>query len=350
VESEFFSPRSPRLRVKRGTLAKKDLAIQRPSPGLSVPRSMQHALHAWADATTDASSRRRADLLHDKIHLVGNFFAWVKKPAHAVTPIDIKAWQAELETGGLSPATVYAAVSRLSSFYTWAMRSPELAAAIRSNPVTLARPKAPKAYQTKSTQSLDDRDLRELVRTVRTHAATGDLVGKRDYAMLLLYILTGMRRAEVVNLCWGDVKIDGIMVLTVKVKGGEYMNRQVTEPAARAALLDYLDASGRMGSLSPESPLWTRHDRAGSPGSALNSHSFVKNLKAYATEAGIGNIHLHQTRHTYARIVAEESGSLVETQDALGHRNLATTRVYVQRVGVKKDRFSSRVAKRLEEE
>ena len=33
--------------------------------------------------------------------------------------------------------------------------------------------------------------------------------------------------------------------------------------------------------------VWTRHDRAGSPGGALTSHCFVKNLKKYAKEAGV---------------------------------------------------------------
>lgn len=45
----------------------------------------------------------------------------------------------------------------------------------------------------------------------------------------------------------------------------------------------------------------------------------------------------HQTRHTYARIIAEETGSFVETQEALDHENAATTRVYVQRITVKAD-------------
>jgi hypothetical protein len=42
----------------------------------------------------------------------------------------------------------------------------------------------------------------------------------------------------------------------------------------------------------------------------------AQNLKRYAAEAGITHINLHQTRHTFARIVSEETGSLVETQDA----------------------------------
>jgi integrase len=99
--------------------------------------------------------------------------------------------------------------------------------------------------------------------------------------------------------------------------------------------------------LGSERPLWTRHDRAGKPGSPLNSHAFDKNLKRYAREAGLGKVHIHQTRHTFARIVAEESDSIVETQDALGHKNLATTRVYVGRIAVKSDKFGRRIMSRL---
>jgi integrase/recombinase XerD len=93
-----------------------------------------------------------------------------------------------------------------------------------------------------------------------------------------------------------------------------------------------------------------RHDRAGRLGAALTSHAFVKNLKRYAKEAGVGDVHLHQTRHSFARIVAEETGSLTDTQDALDHRNAATTRVYVQRIAVKRDRYSQRVTRRLRRE
>jgi site-specific recombinase XerD len=46
-------------------------------------------------------------------------------------------------------------------------------------------------------------------------------------------------------------------------------------------------------------------------------YPFVENLKRCAKEAGIGKIHLHQARHTFARMVAERTGSLSETQEAL---------------------------------
>lgn len=73
----------------------------------------------------------------------------------------------------------------------------------------------------------------------------------------------------------------------------------------------------------------------------------VRFTKCSARGAGIGEIHLHQLRHSFARMVAERSGSLSETPEALGHKHAATTRVYVQRIAVKRDKFGREIARRL---
>jgi site-specific recombinase XerC len=54
-----------------------------------------------------------------------------------------------------------------------------------------------------------------------------------------------------------------------------------------------------------------------------------------------------KTRHAFARIVGESSGSMVETQEALGLKNPATACVYLQRIRVKGDKFGPAVAKRM---
>ena len=130
-------------------------------------------------------------------------------------------------------------------------------------------------------------------------------------------------------------------------KGGKFTAREVSDPSAVEALDDYLTAAGRQSVFGSGRPVWTRHDRAGGPGAPLTSRAFVENLKGYARAAGLSHIHLHQTRHTYARIVAEETGSFIEAQEALDHENQATTRVYVQRITVKKDRHGARVSARI---
>lgn len=310
--------------------------------------ALTNAILLWADATTQSSSSRRHDLLRDKKLAVTGFFGFIGKSPEQVTPMDVKSWQTMMESSELKPATVYARISRLSSFYQWLMADAVLGELIQNNPVGLARPKAPKAYQTEATKALSDDELRMLLSAIESQANTGDIVAKRDYALLLLYLLTGIRRNELICLKGSDLKFESErLIIRCKVKGGDYIAREVQEPLVITALKSYLMQCERMHVLSTNSPVWTRHDRAGAPGEALTSHAFAKNLKKYARSVGISNIHIHQIRHTYARIISEETGSIIETQEALGHRNIATTRVYVQSIAVKRDKFSQQIKRRL---
>jgi integrase/recombinase XerC len=316
--------------------------------GQTVDLALLNAIHLWAAATTDAESACCQDLLRSKRQAVSSFFAHCGKHPGEVTALDVQSWRDALEEKGFKPATIYARISRLSSFYTWVMRDPALGPFIKGNPADFARPKCPKPYQTESSKALDDEQISALMRTVRDRAATGDVVGKRDYALLLMFITTGMRRQEVIGLRGSDIELrKDDLVVRCRVKGGDYVGRAVNEPLVREALFDYLKSCDRINAFGSERPLWTRHDRAGRAGAPLSSHSFSKNLKGYARAAGIEKIHIHQTRHTFARIVSEETGSIVETQDALGHKNLATTRVYIGRIAVKKDKHSKQVTARL---
>jgi len=313
----------------------------------ALPPALQNAISTWADASTRPDSARRRDLLRDKSNAVASFFEFVQKGPGEVTEIDVKLWQAELERRGLSHSTIYGRISRLSAFFDWMLKDAELSKIVRRNPVRLARPKAPKAYQSESTKALSDDEVKALVAVVKEKASRGDVVAKRDYALLVFYLTTGMRRSEIIRLGWGDLKINGSIVVTVRTKGGDYREREIKAPAVKEALLDYLTASGRLATMTPDAPLWTRHDRAGRPGAALTGHAFAKNLKRYALEAGLGDVHLHQLRHTFARIRGEDTGNIAIVQEELGHKNRRTTQIYLQRVGVLRDNHSQAIARRL---
>ena len=313
------------------------------------PQAIDKAIALWAEARTDQTITRHDDLIHDKSKAVGQFFAFSAKHPMQVSGADVEAWQHDLQERKLSPTTIYAMVSRVSSFYRWCAENAPGMAGI-ANPVDVARPRAPKPYQNKLTKALDDDQARALVQHIRKLAEAGNITAKRDYVMLRMFLVTGMRREEVVSLRWGDVKTEGgIVKLSGKVKGGDIITREVKDQAVKVALLDYLQSSGRMETMQADSPLWVGHANRDTHGKPMSSRSFADNLKRYALQAGIGDVHVHMTRYTFARIVAEESGSLVASQDALGHRNAATTKVYVQRLGTKKDVFSGAVAARLEE-
>jgi integrase/recombinase XerD len=312
---------------------------------------IRKAITFWADATTDSSSSRYSDLTRDKTRAVVAFFAFIGKPVDEITPGDVKTWQEEMEKRKpkLARSTIYVRLSFLSSFYRWAMSHSQLGTYIQSNPVQLSRPKRPKAFQSSSTKALEDEEMRALLRVVKDKALTEDLCAKRDYALLLLYIMTGMRRSEVIGLSGKDIQVkEDHLIIRCRVKGGDYSAREVRSQQAKEALVEYLRSAKRLYVLKVDGPVWTRHDKAGRPGDPLSSHSFVKKLKQYAKEAGIAHIHLHQTRHSYARIVSEETGSIIETQEALGHKNVAVTKVYIQRIAVKRDKHSDKVARRLQ--
>ena len=122
------------------------------------------AITAWAKRTTDPASPRVDDLLRDKQRVVYAFFRWVQKRPQQVTTTDVAAWQDDLrlerdpDTGRrrFAPATVYAMVSRVSSFYHWAQKNAKRADVSLANPVDAVRPKAPKPFQGKSTKALTD--------------------------------------------------------------------------------------------------------------------------------------------------------------------------------------------------
>jgi integrase/recombinase XerD len=322
-----------------------------PSAALAAPdpeAALRNAVQLWAEQNTRPETLARVEKLRDKVTAVTSFFDFAGKHPGDVTPAEVSRWRAEMEARGLKPATVYARISRVSAFYRWLLSDPQLSRFIRSNPAAQARPRYPRPYQSESTKALSDDEMNALLAVVRRLAASGSVVGKRDYALLLFYFLTGLRRSEVIGLRGRDLDFkDDTLVIKYRRKGGKFTAREVSDPSAYEALGDYLRAAGRAHVFGSERPLWTRHDRAGKPGAPLTSRAFVDNLKAYARAAGLAHIHLHQTRHTYARIVAEETGSFIEAQEALDHENQATTRVYVQRITVKRDRHGSKVAGRM---
>lgn len=324
---------------------------------------IRRAARLWAETSTDGSLARRHDLVRDKAGVITSFFAYCQIDPADVTTSDVRRWQMALETGevtgkGLAPASIYIRTSHLSSFYRWAMAHTPLGQRLSANPVAPARPKKPKPYRTKQTKALFDDELRALLAHVKNKIAeTAQVVAKRDYALLQWYIKTGRRREEVISLKGSDVSVrenwrDGVreklLIVRYRIKGGRYLATELRDATVREALLAYLEASGRGDVLQTERPLWTRHDRAGKPGAPLTSHAFVKNLKRYAKEAGLEHVHNHMTRHTFARIISEETGSLRETQEALDHEDQATTRLYVEAIAIKRDRYSEHISKRVD--
>src|SRR5215216_5277548 len=79
--------------------------------------ALRNAIQLWAEANTRMETYDRKDKLRDKIQVVIGFFIFAGKHPADVLPMDVLAWRERLEAQGQTQATVYARVSRVSSFY-----------------------------------------------------------------------------------------------------------------------------------------------------------------------------------------------------------------------------------------
>lgn len=331
----------------------------------------------FAESTTPQKLKRVKDIRRDKIAAVTSFFTLIEKSPDKVQVSDINEWhqwlldagnrrtkQNNQKSHGLAETTIYTRFSHLSAYFEWLRQLPEFAGFLPVNPVRLAMPKPPKKYNSPKAKALTDEELSKLWLYLETLAKDDkNLPAVRDYAIFRLFMATGLRREEIINIGAGDVKIeDDAILLHTLVKGGTYEWRTVTDDEVKTALERYLRLTRRKSVIGSENrALWIRFDRGAKIARAqhkeekpdysneprLSSHSFDKQIKRYAKDSGIGHFHIHQLRHTFARIVAEDTGSLIETQDALGHMDIQTTQIYVNRIRFKKDKFSRTIRGRI---
>lgn len=210
------------------------------------------------------------------MRVIDSFFAFTGKHPGDVKPEDVRRWREHLESRRQKPATIYARVSRVSAFFKWLMTDPMLRQHIRLNPAAQIRPPHPRPYQPESTEGADGRGDEPSAGGNQAEGGGRPVVAKRDYALLLFFFLTGLRRNEVISLRGKDLEQrDGRLVIKYCRKGGKFTASEVGDPSVYEALAEYLAAAERDNVVGTERPSWTRHDRAGKPGAPLSSRSFA---------------------------------------------------------------------------
>lgn len=322
-----------------------ELQISNPDE-FSVSLDVNAVVESWLTRTVNSSLKRANDIRNDKSKAVFDFFDFCGKSAEQVLPSDVEEWRWNLKTHKLADGTIYNRISALSQFFEYLRNEAGLIKLIPINPAKVSLPKAQKPFQSESVKALSREDLSKLLDVVAEHAQDNKPVHLRDNAILQFYVATGKRRAEIINLRGDSIEIkDGRFFIRAKVKGGFFLNFELDDETTKNALFAYLEATNRTDIFGKDEPLWLRHDKGAKSAKKkdLTSHGFVRRMEIYAAEAGIEGIHLHRLRHTFAKIVSEYSESMAETQEALGHSNIKTTQIYVQRLAVKKDKHSKSI-------
>lgn len=158
------------------------------------------------------------------------------------------------------------------------------------------------------------------------------LVHQRDLAIVLSLHSTGMRVGELVALRRGS--LDHAMQGAHIVGKGKHERFIRFSKEAWAAVQVYLAArqDGDLTQAMGSHPVFCRHDRrAGRGRLPLTTRSVRRLFFELATQAGIIDkfqLTPHTLRHFFATTFLRETGDLALTQDALGHADPRTTRIY----------------------
>lgn len=163
------------------------------------------------------------------------------------------------------------------------------------------------------------------------------LQGRRDFAMLLLFLSTGVRLAAVTGARVGDIQREGAhIVLRYINKGGAEDSARIT--SIYPALVYYLQARDVQPGVT-DAPLFTataagiatsEQTGHGNPADQPLSGTSIRRLvDKYARMAGYEGITPHSLRHS-AALKAIQSGSFADVSKLLRHADNRVTAVYLE--------------------
>jgi len=155
--------------------------------------------------------------------------------------------------------------------------------------------------------------------------------GKRDYAMLILLLYTGIRRFECAGLTLSDLGMEqGHHVLTIQGKGNR---RDIVKLRVEAwrAVDEYLRDTGRE-KLPKDAPLFCQFRKGDFPTEQPISNMVVyRTILHYAKEAGIDSLTPHGMRASFVTLSLEGGAKLEQVQVAARHKDPRTTEKYWRR-------------------
>jgi len=294
-----------------------------PLPALSSgrPSAWEEAVYAFLIEKRARSGSTRT--VESYARMLWPFFR-VTTPDQ-VRSAEVLAYAHGIGLSGRTPssATIGARIACLSSFYRFAIRMGLLV----GNPCdALERPRTVPSVARGYSADEVRRLLAVIPDTVR---------GRRDRALLLVLVLTGRRRAEVIGLTAGDVSLEGETVFySYRGKGGKRGRRELPRPAYEAILRTLADAGTELSTMDPGESLW----QAGAGPRGISSGTFYERFRRYLRAVGLAPTGLHVLRHTAAKLRRDAGASVEAVSSFLDHSSLAVTTVYLRRLEGETDR------------
>lgn len=243
-----------------------------------------------------------------------------------VTFTDVTAWRDWLISEGKRPHTISTKLAILRSLFEFG----RALGIFNLNPASAKLVPPPKKPTHSPGRALSPKEVLSLLSWFRQD----NLLGARDYALILFMLRLSLRVSEVCNLRVSDVKwTSGRWVLTIKLKGGREERRPL--PAdVKKAFDNYLelDRENReiMKSGGEDAYLFQAepNKRWFGENKPLSTRHVWHLVKKYSKLAGIGEVSPHDLRRTAITQAFKQKVPIRHIQRMSGHQDLNTLRLY----------------------
>lgn len=301
--------------------------------GSTERRAIQSALKQWLGGMSD----------HGRRAYIGDLrlFAQSATKMDSTDPVDhvialiergrleskelVETWRDQMTEAGLQPTTVARRLTSLRSLVDVLQRELGLPWTLR----TIKGPSYdPYARSTGPKAEIVERVLVELQKKAQSEHG-GALAAARNLAIVALLYHSALRKSSVLNLTWGNIHFeDSPPWVSVRVKGGATRKSPISN-ACREALLFWRHSATNDGiDTSSSARVFVALGGAAPGRRSLSGDAVLRLTKTL----GLG--HPHGLRHTAATEVWRRSGGNLRTVQALlGHKNAATTQVYLDAQG-----------------
>jgi integrase len=227
-----------------------------------------------------------------------------------ITPQTLLKYREEL-LQSVTPTTCQRYFAALSGAFTWAMHDERQW--ISSNPVRLvAKPRDRRPQEARERVRFLSADERTRLFTACAQSRSPWL-----YQIVLMALVTGARKSEILTLRWRDVDAQAGTVRFRQTKNG--FDRTITLVAPVLTLL----RERHSGPVIPHPEMYVFPAPCGAKPIDIRT--------AWATavrHAALVDFHFHDLRHTTASYLRIDGHSLGDIADVLGHRTLTVTRRY----------------------
>lgn len=230
-------------------------------------------------------------------------------------------WRDFLQAKNLTTATIRLYLQAIKNLISWAAKQGYVSQCLAADVCDVNTPKIEPTFKKDCLSEYQGQQLLQGIdRTT--------LIGKRDYAIILLGLICGLRCCELSRAKIIDFRTScGVTALFVYGKGHDTADVAVRVPfQVEAAIREYLQARGQADKADPLFVSCSNRNKKKNM-TPKSTGRIIKEHLNKVTSPG-QRISAHSLRHTTAFTALQHGTGIMEVKNMLRHKSINTTQIY----------------------